>query len=131
MTPLFTAEVLGNLPSMKNQRRIITNRRTGKPMSIKSESAMEYEASFLAQIARNRTKLPLDSTIPLSLKARVWYKSRRNDLDIEFLKDLLQKSGVVENDRQFVHQEAWKGLDRENPRVCFSIHRALVEVEDG
>jgi Holliday junction resolvase RusA-like endonuclease len=45
-------------------------------------------------------------------------------LDIEFLKDLLQKGNIVENDRQFVHQEAWKGIDRENPRVIFTIYPA-------
>jgi len=105
---------------MKNQRRIVTNRRTGKPISIKSKECEEYAQSFKMQTMRNRPKTPLGGDI--SLKVRVWYQSRRSDLDIEFLKDLLQKSEIIANDRQIVHQEAWKGLDKECPRVVFSIY---------
>lgn len=122
---LFTATIEGTLPSMKNQRRIVRNRATGKPFSIKSESAKRYEDAFLLQIARKQPKTPLSGD--LSIRVRVWYPSKRNDLDIEFLKDLLQKGNIIENDRQFVHMEAWKGLDRENPRVVFSIYRAKGE----
>jgi Holliday junction resolvase RusA-like endonuclease len=114
---------------MKNQRRIVTNRRTGKPFSIKSKVAEAYETSFLHQIASKTPDVPI--TGDLSIKVRVWYPSKRNDLDIEFLKDLLQKGNIVENDRQFIHQEAWKGIDRENPRVIFSIYQAKAGCCEG
>jgi Holliday junction resolvase RusA-like endonuclease len=129
LTYLFTATVFGTLPSMKNQRRIVTNRRTGKPFSIKSKVAEAYETSFLHQIRHKAAQEPLSGD--LSIKVRVWYPTKRNDLDIEFLKDLLQKGNIVENDRQFVHQEAWKGIDRENPRVIFTIYQAKAGCCEG
>ena len=116
---LITKTIDGMLPSMKNQRRIITNRRTGKPMSIKSQGAMEYEAHFLSKI-NNKDKIGYKD--PVSLKVRVWYPSRRNDLDIEYLKDLIAKAGIIENDRQVYHMEAWKGKDKDHPRVIFTLY---------
>jgi Holliday junction resolvase RusA-like endonuclease len=126
--------VFGTLPSMKNQRRIVLNKRTGKPFSIKSKAAEEYEITFLHQIRQKVPQEPL--TGDLSIKVRVLYPNRRFDLDIEFLCDLLQKAGVVQNDRcfihkeswkgydKFIHKESWKGYDKENPRVVFSIYPA-------
>jgi len=115
---LVTATISGMLPSLKNQRRIVTNRRTGKPMSIKSSGAMEYAATFNHQLPK-AARINYDG--PVSLRCRVWYPSRRNDLDIEYLKDLLQLYGVIKNDRQVFHQEAWKGRDPERPRIHFTI----------
>ena len=109
---------------MKNQRRIVTNRRTGKPMSIKSQEAIDYETAFLLRCPQSHR---IGFSGDVSLKVRVWYPSKRNDLDIEFLKDLLQKAGIITNDRQIVHQEAWKGLDKENPRVLFSLYPCNVK----
>ena len=116
---LVTATILGSLPSLKNQRRIVTNRRTGKPMSIKSAPAMQYAEVFNAQLPGNAR---INYRGPVSLRCRVWYPSRRNDLDIEYLKDLLQRFCVLHNDRSVMHQEAWKGLDRDYPRIHFTIY---------
>lgn len=117
---LVTATILGMLPSIKNQRRIVTNRRTGRPMSIKSQGAMEYADQFDKQLPDN-ARIAYDG--PVSLRCRVWYPSRRNDLDIEYLKDLLQLYGVILNDRQVHHQESWKGLDKQYPRIHFTVSK--------
>ena len=116
---LISKTIAGNLPSMKNQRRIVTNRRTGKPFSIKSQGAADYEGHFMSQI-QNRDRIGYEG--PVSLRCRVWYASRRNDLDIEFLKDLLARAEVIKNDRQIMHMEAWKGLDRDRPRLIFTLY---------
>lgn len=116
---LVTATISGSLPSLKNQRRIVTNRRTGKPMSIKSQDALDYAISFGMQLP---TKARIQYAGPVSLRCRVWYGSRRNDLDIEYLCDLLQYHGVLLNDRQIFHKESWKSLSRENPRIHFTLY---------
>ena len=115
---LVTATISGMLPSLKNQRRVVTNRRTGKPMSIKSANAMDYAANFNHQLPK-AARINYDG--PVSLRCRVWYPSRLNDLDIEYLCDLLQLCGVLKNDRSIFHKESWKGLDRQYPRIHFTI----------
>jgi Holliday junction resolvase RusA-like endonuclease len=123
---LFSATVDGSLPSMKNQRRIVLNKATGKPFSIKSKKAEDYATSFMYQIGQKCPKKPI--TADLSLRVRVWYPSKKNDLDIEFLCDLLEKTGIIANDRQIKHKEATHcGVDKVNPRVIFTLY----EVKGG
>ena len=117
---LVTATISGMLPSLKNQRRIVTNRRTGKPMSIKSQPAMDYAANFSHQLPK-AARINYDG--PVSLRCRVWYPSRRNDLDIEYLCDLLQQFGVLKNDRSIFHKECWKDKDKDYPRIHFTIKK--------
>ena len=121
---IVTMTVDGMLPSLKNQRRIVTNRRTGKPISIKSQAAMEYENHFISKVP-NKYKKNYEG--PVSLRVRVWYPSKRNDLDVEFLCDLLQKAEIIKNDRQIMHKEAWKGKDADHPRTVFTLYA----YEDG
>ena len=104
---------------MKNQRRIVRNRRTGKPMSIKSAEALAYETSFLQQVPQ---KARVNYLGDVSLRVRVWYPSRRNDLDVSYLMDLLAKAEIIGNDRQVRHIDAWGGVSKEDPRVIFSIY---------
>jgi len=48
---------------------------------------------------------------------RVWYQSRRNDLDVSLLMDCLQRCGVIENDRSIREQHLFGYVDPEAPRV--------------
>lgn len=111
----------GQLPSMKNSRRLVRNRATGRPMFIKSEEAQAYERAFLQALPQAKR---IGYSGDVALRAHVWYQSRRSDLDIEFLKDLLQKGGIILNDRQVTMMFAKKGLDRERPRVVFTLYVA-------
>jgi Holliday junction resolvase RusA-like endonuclease len=127
MTPyLVTLTVSGAPPSMKNQRRILRNNRTGKPFSAKSVDALHYEQSFSIQVPHEKR---IGYEGPVSVRARIWYPSRRQDLDMEYLCDLLQRCNVLKNDRQIHHKECWKGLSKEHPRVHLTI--AKWEVEDA
>lgn len=125
--PLAQFTVEGNLLSMKNSRRIVRNPKTGRVMVIKSRQALEYEKSFLLQVPK---RVRLSFTDPVSLEVVVWYQSRRSDLDIELLKDLLQKADVIGNDRQIVHMRAWKLIDRVRPRAFIVVHPASVSEGD-
>lgn len=115
-----TATIFGNLPSLKNRRRLIPGKGKRKPMIIKSRDAMDYEQAFLMAIPK-RMRVGYEGQV--SVKVRVHYQSRRSDLSTELLFDLLQKSGIIKNDNQIMHTEAWKGKDADNPRVHFTVSK--------
>src|SRR5574337_282318 len=104
----------GTLQSKSNSRKAIINRRTGKMMFIKSKAALECVMSFHTQVKAQWKKPTL--TGPVNLQATVYYPSRRSDLDISLLMDILQKAEVYANDRQVISITAEKKLDPENPR---------------
>jgi Holliday junction resolvase RusA-like endonuclease len=53
----------------------------------------------------------------------VYYDSRRPDLDnaLKVVLDCLQKAGAIKNDNKAMEIIARKHLDKENPRIIFSI----------
>ena len=55
----------------------------------------------------------------------VYYDSRRPDLDnsLKVVLDCLQKAGAIKNDNRCLEIIAKKHLDKDNPRVKFSILR--------
>jgi len=114
MSVLCSFWILGHVVSMKNSRRMIPGRGARRPMVIKSQSALEYERIFQAQVPRN-AKAQFGQHI--SAVFVVWYSSRLSDLDVELIKDLLQKSGVILNDRQIVEQFCFKRFDKDRPRL--------------
>lgn len=116
---ILSMTVNGQLPSLKNRRRVFRNRKTGAPIIAKSQEAMDYETRFLRAVPES-AKVGYEG--PVSVKVRVWYQSRRSDLSTELLFDLLQKAGVIANDRQVHHVESFKGLDPERPRVHLTVY---------
>jgi Holliday junction resolvase RusA-like endonuclease len=117
---IFSLTVPGQLPSLKNRRRLVRNRKTGHALIIKSADCMKYEDLFLSHIPQS-ARMGYDG--PVSLKARIYYQSRRSDLSVELLYDLVAKANIILNDRQIVHCECWKGLDRDNPRVHLTVKK--------
>lgn len=112
----FKATVQGQLMSKSNSRRLVMFGR--RPASIKSAKANAFTESFILQSkAWDKKGWPYQGDVILT--ARVYYASRRPDLDIELLKDCLQRAGVIANDRQVKEQHAFWFLDKINPRVDF------------
>lgn len=111
--------VEGHLPRKSNSRRIRFNPATGRPVSIKSAEALQYEQMFYYQIARQKPKQPL--TGDLRLTAAIFYRSNRSDLSDELLADLCEKAGLIENDRQFKVKHLYHRVDAKRPRVEFKI----------
>lgn len=132
--------ILGNLPSMKNSRQIVT---IGKrPAIIKSKAARSYEASALLQIPVAAKQM---LTGPVRFTARIFYDSQRPDLDAGLLLDILAarykrvqgrlvkiadgeyqaekgervmiSKGVYVNDRQCREIHLYHAIDRVNPRA--------------
>jgi hypothetical protein len=119
-TKLVDLVILGNLPRKSNQRRIVKVR--NKPLIIKSKQALAYTDSFLKQVPEE-SKLGLgDKQNPLALWAHVHYQSNRSDLSVELLKDLLEKAGVVTNDRWIKAEFLFAAIDQDHPRVELALY---------
>ncbi len=116
--------VYGHLPRKSNRRKIA---RAGKRiMLIKSKDALDYEKSFLEQVPRNAKRGYGNRDQLLALEARIYYRSWRSDVSVELLLDLLQKSGVISNDR-WVREFHYIGLvDPKNPRVELTLYTAIL-----
>lgn len=118
----YVCTVSGEPASKANSRRHVI--RHGRSASIKSEKALNYGESF----KQKALEQPIDGDVILAV--RVWYRSRRPDLDITLIKDLLQGQArrfggkrVVTfpgfayfNDRQVKAEFALHSLDKNWPR---------------
>jgi hypothetical protein len=102
--------VLGEPASKANQRRFVNF--GGKPRFIKSKKALSYGDSFKLQVPALDPMLEGD----LFFGAKIYYASRRPDLDESLILDLLQER-IYANDRQVKCRFVMWGLDRDNPRA--------------
>jgi hypothetical protein len=113
--------VLGEPGRKSNGRRIIRGK--NGPMIIKSAKAMKYGDGFLKQVP-DHAKLGIGSVKePLALWAHIYYASNRPDISSELLQDLLEKAGVVANDRWFKQIFLFGAIDKDNPRSDLRVYR--------
>lgn len=108
--------ILGEPASKANSRRW-----TGK-FFIKSAKALAYADAFRAQCP----KLDKLMTGDLSVSIKIWYASRRPDLDASLILDLMQ-GFVYENDRAIKEQHLFWALDKENPRADITVRKLHAE----
>ena len=101
--------ILGEPASKANSRRMVYVR--GKPMFIKSTKALQYAEGFKKQCVSGGL---LEGDVAVHMK--IWYASRRPDLDESLILDLLQGVAYA-NDRQVREKHIYWGLDKENPRT--------------
>lgn len=106
--------ILGSPQSKANSRRIAMIK--GKVRSIKSASALSYLKDFYLQCP---TLTPMFET-DVAISLRIYYASRRNDLDESIILDALQ-GRVYINDRQVKRKYVEWGLDPANPRTIIRI----------
>jgi Holliday junction resolvase RusA-like endonuclease len=104
--------ILGEPASKSNSRRW-----TGKFL-IKSEKALKYGEAFKQQCPVLDPLMEGD----LSVTIRIWYASRRPDLDASLIFDLMQ-GFIYKNDRQVREQHLYWGLDKETPRAEITVER--------
>lgn len=102
--------IFGEPASKANSRRVV---RIGNVSRlIKSSKALNYSDVFKQQCR------PLASlmTGDLRVTMRIFYASRRPDLDESLILDLMQGL-IYENDRQVKEKHVYWGLDPERPRT--------------
>ena len=106
--------IYGVVPSKSNSYRI-----NGR-FIYKTKALKDYEASFIEQC-----KVYKDANIEgnLRIDIKVYYPNRKSDLDgvTKAVLDLLQKVNAFDNDNKVAELFLKKGLDKENPRIEFSI----------
>ena len=109
--------VIGEPASKANSRKIVLFGK--RPAIIKSKKAREYVKTFEQQVK----KLPELLEGDLAVYIKIYYQSRRPDLDESVILDCMQ--GIIyANDRQVKEKHIFHGLDRANPRseiYCWSI----------
>jgi Holliday junction resolvase RusA-like endonuclease len=108
--------IFGEPASKSNSRRVV--RFGGMSRLIKSEKALDYCDVFKQQCRQLGTLMTGDLRVTL----RIYYASRRPDLDETLILDLMQGL-IYENDRQVKERHAYWGLDPENPRAEITIER--------
>lgn len=109
--------IYGSVPSKSNCYKIIT---IGGHSSLAKTSAMkEFEKRFYLQCGyRNRNIQGF-----FELYADVYFQSNQPDLDnsLKGLLDCLQSCRAIKNDRNCVKIVARKLVDKNNPRIEFTI----------
>lgn len=110
----------GHLWSMKNKRIPL---KSNPFITITSPQCRQFEKDFAAQLVDSQ-KLGLGSLQePLQATVTVYYPSMRQDLDCAFLYDLMQKYGVVANDRYIRRKIETARIDKVNPRVEIELRK--------
>ena len=100
----------GEPASKANSRRLVLIK--GRPAFIKSKKALDYSKNFNLQCPTYDTLYEEDLVIAL----KIYYKSKRPDLDESLILDLLQGK-VYKNDRSIKLKYVEWGLDRQFPRI--------------
>ena len=104
-----TISILGEPASKANSRRLVAI--GGKPRFIKSKKALDYTKNFKNQCPVRKELFEEDVFVAI----KIYYASRRPDLDASLILDLLQDC-IYPNDRLVKGQYLEWGLDRDNPR---------------
>ena len=110
--------ILGNAPSKANQYKIITL--GGHGSLAKTKALKEYEQKFYLQCGAYRNK---NIQGFFELYVDVYFHSNQPDLDnsLKCLLDCLQTCKAIKNDRNCVKIVANKFIDKNNPRIEFTI----------
>ncbi len=104
--------IQGEPASKANSRRLVTVR--GRAMFIKSKKALSYSKFFQLQCPVRKDLYGKKQDLAVAMK--IFYKTRRPDLDESLILDLMEGL-VYENDRQVKFKYVEWGLDKENPRT--------------
>tara|TARA_R110000765_G_scaffold347587_1_gene437670 strand:+ start:541 stop:891 length:351 start_codon:yes stop_codon:yes gene_type:complete len=88
----------------------------GKPRFIKSKKALLYSRNFDLQCLVRKELFEED----LSIAIKIYYRTRRSDLDEALILDLLQ-GRVYKNDRSIKSKYVEHGLDKERSRSVIVI----------
>ena len=112
--------IYGDVVSKSNQYRIITI--NGHASLKKSDAVKKFEENFYLRNPLRNANITGFFEIYLD----VYFSSNRKDLDGAFklVLDTLQSSGTIKNDRNCVKIVANKFIDKNNPRIEYT----LVEV---
>ena len=88
----------------------------GKPLLAKSPEALRWLQGALLQVPAEYRDLQLGSLdSPVAVTCFCFYRTRLPDLSVEMILDMLQKAGVIKDDRYVYRTLAHKLFDSERP----------------
>jgi Holliday junction resolvase RusA-like endonuclease len=114
----ITLEVKGQLLSKSNSRQFTSW--GGTPRLIKSKKALEYIEASMWQL-KSQLRDHVMFLQPVCIDITIWYESKRPDLDVSLIQDILEKADVYKNDRLVHEIHAYKKFDKEDPRLEVTI----------
>lgn len=114
--------IFGVVSSMKNRR--VPSKHNPHVTHV-NKQCKQFERDFFAQLPRSAQRSIGSLKKPLRAKVIIYYPSMRSDVDAEFVFDLLQKGGVVRNDRYIREKLIIGRVDKKNPRVEIFIEEAV------
>lgn len=114
---IFKATVDGNLPRKSNSRIW-----AGPGRLIKSKKALEFEENariilkYYMKVSKKNygTIFPIEDDVAVSLL--ISYRTKKSDLSGELFFDVLERGGVLKNDRQ-IKVQYLAGTTSKNPKV--------------
>lgn len=127
MTHAYTIQ--GIPRTKKNSQRIIVI--GGKRAVLQSRQYLSWEAPAVFQLQAQRHGFVWN--IPVNMRAIVYRDRAVGDLlnYLAAISDVLEKAGVVKNDRQIVSLDGSRMLvDRQRPRVEIELSEALSETQE-
>jgi len=114
----FILVVYGKVPSKSSSRRIIINRRTGRPMVISSKKTLMYEKDFAKQVtSQYKNKFNPDDRLKVSIN---WYSNNfKQDIDNipKVILDNCEKNDIIYNDNRVDFLQITRIIDKKNPRA--------------
>ncbi len=122
MSARVSFTVIGKLASMKN-RRIPSKH--NPYVTLPNAACRTFGKQFLEQVPQSAKKALGSLTKPLTAEITVYYPDMRSDLDCAYVYDLLQKAGVVRNDRYIRRHIEIALIDKGNPRVEIAVYEKL------
>lgn len=116
-------KIYGHPPSKANSYKI-----RGNSLG-KAQKVTEYEEAFRLQVnaIRSTGLLPKETLEgEFHLELDIFYKDNRSDLDnsAKVILDCLQSNGVIRNDRNLTRLVMTKHVDKEHPRIEFTLNNA-------
>jgi len=107
----------GQPPRKSNSRQIVKNRKTGKPLVIKSQNALNWLEAAAYQIPAEAKQGVGSPDQSLRITFFVRYETRLPDLSTELIMDMLQENGVIADDRYVFEKVEHKIIDGGDPGV--------------
>lgn len=118
----------GKPETKKTSNQIAFNRKTGRRFILPSKAYLAWEKKCCWLLTLLWRHAPID--YPMHVKAR-FYRDLRPDLDNlkHGVADVLQKAGVIKNDRLIKSWDGSRLIKSKETRVEVSIYRYVEEIE--
>lgn len=114
--------ILGNVKSKKNNKRVMYNKKTGKPFIMTDRTTDSYMKEAVQQLKDQFKGLQI-TDYPISIHMVFYYQTKhRKDIDnsLTTILDCMKDAGVIIDDDVLHVSEvigAFGGYDKDNPRV--------------